>query len=468
MSQDVEAAVQHQAELDQKIESTIARRRRTRRRLIVAAAGLLVLLVAILVWQVVQTVSVPAPEAADYFEQAVQRQQQGDTQGAIRLLKQVLQSHPDHVEARWRLGQSYLLVGDGRAAEKELRHARLLGQQGEDIQHALLEAMLLDRRYTELLIETIGLAGGNSPHKTRLMRAEAQLGLKRYDKALETLDEVLAEQSDDPAAARVLARVYLATGDVGAAEAALGRVSADTSESAEFKLLRARVALARGSNEQARTLFNDFLAMAGDHPEGRLGKAQAFLAEGNPDQALQELERISQPDTDIVRYLAAVAYSQKGDVQSARAEIRRFLQRQPDHLDGLMLMARMNLLQQEYRQAETSLTRLLNASPNDVTVLHELAALYLELEQPSDAELMLQRATEAGGEDSKLLALKARAAITAGEQQQAEEYLARATEHATEEAAMPDTGPVAAEGRLERCGVLVHYCRQCLFIRECR
>jgi cytochrome c-type biogenesis protein CcmH/NrfG len=61
------------------------------------------------------------------------------------------QRTPKYAEARWLLGKVYLDLGDGAGAEKELSRARRLGTTDPELPIALARALLLERKYQEVL-----------------------------------------------------------------------------------------------------------------------------------------------------------------------------------------------------------------------------------------------------------------------------------------------------------------------------
>jgi len=466
MRQDVEEQIRRQAEHDSEIESKIARKRRRRRGFFATTICLTVVVVSLVVWAAIKRVSVPELGPADFFQEAVRLQAEGEIQQTINLLKRVLSAQPEHEEARWLLGQTYLSIGDGRAAEKEIRHVRLLGGKGLEVQFTILESMLFERRYMALLIETAGLSTTpDSDYRSQRFRAEAQFGLRRYAKAAETVADVLRENDSEASALSVLTRLHLAEQNIEMARDAVDRLERVAASSTETVLLRARVALLEGDYQASRELFESAMSKQ-VHPEGRLGLAQTYLAEGRPDEALAELSRIKRDPSGITKYLAAVAHFQKGDVQTMRGGLRKFLSRFPDHLDGLMLMARVNHLHQELRQAETGLSRLLSIAPDDLEALKLLATVHLDIGQIDEAQAVLDRALGVWSNDSALLGLKARAFLAAGDAQAAQELLTQATELAAA-ATGRDEDVSEKQWQLLRCGLLVHFCERCLFVREC-
>ena len=464
MQADIEAQVRRQAEHDAEIEKKIARHRRLSRFTVVAVICVLVLAVAFMAWKAFTRASAPKMGPTEYYAEALALHEAGKGEQGLMQLKRVLQAEPQHGDARWLLGLVHLSLGDGRAAEKELRHARLLGRDGEDIRYALFEAMLFERRYTEILVDTIGLESG-AQHRPAIYRAEAQLGLRRNPKALETIRAVLAEQPNSVGALSALARLYFSMGDMDDMPETIKQLRTVAPDNVETNLLAGRFELLRGRYTQAREAFDAAMAIEANHPEGRLGTAQSYLAEGRPDSALTELRKIKNDRYQLSQYLSTVAYVQKGDVQTARAGLRKFLNNHPSHLDALMLMAQINHRQQEHRQAEGGLLRLLALAPDDVDALKLLASVHLDIGQLEQAIAVLERAAALRPDDTVIPALQARAYLAGGQEAKAEEFLTLAASLA-EGAAPSGDGP--PEWQLARCGTLVHFCQKCLYVRECR
>ena len=71
---------------------------------------------------------------------------------AVIELKNALQRDPDNAEARLLLGEVYVLVGDGAAAEKELGVAERLGIEKAKFVVALGRALLLQGRFEPLTL----------------------------------------------------------------------------------------------------------------------------------------------------------------------------------------------------------------------------------------------------------------------------------------------------------------------------
>jgi hypothetical protein len=108
-------------------------------------------------------------------------------------------------------------------------------------------------------------------HSHAPTRARALLHLGRLLALLGYLDraEELLVISEEPAAQRLLARVYLAHGKAAAAEALATRLLADEPRDVESLLVLAHLALARGERAQAVVLSRQVLEVEPRHAEAR-------------------------------------------------------------------------------------------------------------------------------------------------------------------------------------------------------
>jgi Tfp pilus assembly protein PilF len=89
----------------------------------------------------------------ELIQRAKNFKDKGDTKAAIIELKSALQKNPNSAEARWLLGQVYVLAGQGSNAEKELAQAAKLGIKEESIAASMGQALLLQQDYERVLKE---------------------------------------------------------------------------------------------------------------------------------------------------------------------------------------------------------------------------------------------------------------------------------------------------------------------------
>ena len=468
MTQDLEARIRRQAELDADIERSIVRDRRRRRRSVVILSIASVAVAIVVAVGVMKKVAAPSAGVEDFYTAALSLREKGELNAATRELRRVLALNPGHAEARWILGITLNEVGDGRGGEKELRQARMLGRNDTTLTVALLESLLLQRRYTEVLVETVSSGLGGDDLRLLLMQGEAQMSLAQYEKSRKTFRRALGLNSESVPVLLAMIRLSLVTDDLDGAEGYLQRAQKLDAGRPETRVLAGRLALAQNAFTLAREIFRAAPGEGKLTPEISLGVAQAFLAEGRPDAAGEYLAKLKDSVGPVaeLNYLSGVAAIQMGELSTARTFLLGLLKESPEHIDGLLLMAWVNYAREEYRQAENSLNRLLaiDASLKNARLL--LANVQLELAEPENAIKNLSVAEEQAAGDPQLLALLARAYMQANRVEEAEEYLQRAAENSSSDSKWLGTEQQAWE--FKHCDSLIHYCRQCLYLRECR
>ncbi|MCF6239008.1 MAG: tetratricopeptide repeat protein [Candidatus Marinimicrobia bacterium] len=88
---------------------------------------------------------------AEYVSRAQTFLDEGKLKSASIELKNALANNPDNAQARWLLGRLYVEMGNGIVAEKELNKALNLGVSNGSVLPYLLEALLLQKKYKEVL-----------------------------------------------------------------------------------------------------------------------------------------------------------------------------------------------------------------------------------------------------------------------------------------------------------------------------
>ncbi|MEO8248739.1 MAG: tetratricopeptide repeat protein, partial [Burkholderiales bacterium] len=145
--------------------------------------------------------------------------QAGDYKAAKIQLKNVLQQDSASQEARFLLGRTFLVQGDGVGAELELRKALQANYPKDAVVPELARALLLQGKHKAVLTEfaetTLGNEGANADLKTSIGVAHAAQG----DLALAqtAVDAALALEPGNEAALLMQARLMSARGDIDGA-----------------------------------------------------------------------------------------------------------------------------------------------------------------------------------------------------------------------------------------------------------
>jgi tetratricopeptide (TPR) repeat protein len=311
--------------------------------------------------------------------------EQGKLRAAVIEYKNVLQQEPEHAEARLRLGETYVLLGDGPSARKEVERAMEYGIKGVEVETALVRAMLLQREFTAALARLRSHSFGWDPSDVSLSRGIAYLGLGKAELAEEAFRESLQADARKVEAIRGLAGVALSRQDVDEARRQLERAIAVSEKDVNTWLVLGSIESYYGNHDKAEMAYRGALDVDGGSLVARLGLAEALIRKGDLDSADKEIEKAAADLPDghpVPNYLRALAASQKGNVVQARSLLGEVLARQPEHLEALFMMATIHYRSDELAQAELLAKRFVSLAPENLTGRRLLAAVYLRMRQP--------------------------------------------------------------------------------------
>ena len=148
----------------------------------------------------------------EHVQRAKDFQAKGDMRASIIELKSALQKTPGNAEARLLLGQLYLAVDEGYAAEKELEAAAKLGVGEEVLKAAVAQALLLQGRYAEVLDKIQPGPQTSRTNRARILtlRGDALLGLRRIADGCLSYQEALGVDEESAATRLGIAKCAIA------------------------------------------------------------------------------------------------------------------------------------------------------------------------------------------------------------------------------------------------------------------
>ena len=164
-------------------------------------------------------ISVYAADASKYINQAKQYQQKGEYRAAIIQLKNALQQDANQSQARIMLAQSYLKIGGGASAEKELKLAKELGAEPAQVLPLLGQAYIQQQKYKQILdeIKPDEITSPQSRATLLALQGDAYLGLGKRTEALQKYSAALKLDSDSEAALLGQTRAALLHNETSAA-----------------------------------------------------------------------------------------------------------------------------------------------------------------------------------------------------------------------------------------------------------
>lgn len=452
--------LERQAEIDRRIETRIQQIIR-RRKLVwrMAFAGLFAF-AAFGGWVTFQVA--PERTAASYIAEAARLRDAGAQVAAFGELKSLLLKEPEHAEARWMLAKLYLAAGLGAAAADQLRHLRVSASLSGDLSIAQVQALLLAGRYAAVACDgNYSCEGAEGPRLTAL-RAEAKLGLKDFEGAEKLLGEAGSAAAGSVQSLLVLAKIKLAQWQPEDAEKLLRSVLERDESSVEAWLVKGELELARSRLDAASVAFEAARARAPRHPDVQIGLARIHLGRHEFAEAKGVLSALptAARKSPTALYLKAALAWQDQEMSEARAALLNVLAARPEHLDALFLLAAVSYRELAYYQAENRLLRLLELSPDDVPARRLLADVYMALGQPLKAIAAARPLAEAGNVGPRLTQTL-HSAVEQSQDTETPAWLEALL------AKRVDAAPQRKIVQLARCRVLVHFCEQCVFVREC-
>ncbi|TVQ91593.1 MAG: PEP-CTERM system TPR-repeat protein PrsT [Chromatiaceae bacterium] len=379
---------------------------------------------------------------AGRLQQALSAFDDGDFRTAEAQLKDLLQRDPGLAEARLLLGRTYLQLGDGAAAEKELQRAAELGVAPNRWRLDLAEALLQQRRFEDAVtsLEEQAAALANEPAAVRAaalgLRGRALLGMEQIDEARMAFTEARRLNPDDRLAGLGLAQVALLANDLAAAAATLDGLLARFPDESNLRLLRAEVFRGVNDPEAALEQYDQILARERDNLRALLGRATVRVSLQRFADARADLERIERlrPDVVVVHYLRGVMAFYERDWETAAGHLEEVLSVQPTHVQSMLLMGVVSYARNQLQLAEEYLSRILRAMPDNIQAAKVLAATRLKLREPARAVQVLEPFSETG--DPQIMALLGSAYMLAGDPERGQQWLSQAVETTPDAAAL--------------------------------
>ena len=377
-------------------------------------------------------------ELQEHFDRALDYHSNGDMRAAVIELKNVLQIDPEHAEARWLLGRSYVALGDGASAQKELERAADLGFTSPEMDRAMVRAVLLQGRFDDALGRIEKNSASEFDAGWLVLRGQAQLGLQNVKEAKLAFDAALKNDPSNNDARRGLARIGLMAGDTQAAEKQLDKALQSAKDDIQTWILKGELELSLRKPESAQASFEKALELSPSSAAARMGIVRAMLAQGKATEAAGHIDALAKgsPNHPLVNYLKALAARQNNDLDGAQAALREVLRVAPNHAPSLLQAGQIHYMRREFEQARDVLQRYLTQLPDNLGAKKLLAAVYIELKQPQKAVDLLGPMAAQAPNDPQLLAMLGTAHMSQRDFEAGRTYLGQAADLAPDAAAI--------------------------------
>lgn len=374
------------------------------------------------------------------LDRATKAMANGDYRIAKIELKKILQTDEANREV-WRLlSKVHLNLGEGYDAERDLRRLEDLGTPRNEFVIDLGQALLLQRKYDEVLegIQLDSVSERRDKAAILSLHGEAYLGQLEFEQAEQSFREAQQFDPDSRAPLIGLAKISLQSGKLDDVESYLNKAMSLSSKEPETWIVLGLLHLRRGKFDKAETAFTQALRL--DHSKGmterkfqaKVGLITSQFSQGKLDEAARNVEQLAQaaPRHPTSKYFRAVVAYQNQDYHSANSLLMELQNEMPEHVPSLLLLGASDYARGFYNQANIHLRRFLNAVPNHVQARKLLAATQLKLNRPEAAMKILQPMADAPASDAELLIMAGQAAASLDDLETQIHYLKKAAKTA--------------------------------------
>lgn len=380
------------------------------------------------------------PTAEGYRSRGEALMQTQDLPAAVIELKNAARLAPDDRRTRILLAQAYESLGRYPEALKELQRASAMG--GEDpALHRDVIGLLLRVGQPEKALERLQRLPTPLEPPLQVLKGEVLLVLGRGDDAAEVLSEVPAGAPGWVDAQLLLARVAWEEGERERLAELLEALAAEAPERGEVWLLQGELGLEQGAVAEAEMHFSRAAELLPEaDPRPALGRARVMLATGETAAARELLAPLVRryPGSAQLHYLQAMAARLDGDLEGAHQALQRSAKADSEYLPAQLLRGEVFYARGSHEQARAALRAYLARMPEHAGARKLLAATSMQLGDAAAAVRLLEPLVSAGGAtgDPQLLMLLGAARLKAGDLDAASQDLQRGAALAPDSAAL--------------------------------
>lgn len=356
------------------------------------------------------------PLAVRYYEDAVNRFNSGDLEGAVIQLKNALQRDPSQLSARILMGRVQLDLGNNQQAEEELVHANQLGAD------PVLTTLPLAKARNRIGKHKVNIENLIPTRFPRQQQPDiwVELGIARLQDgdtagAAIAFEQALDIEPEHVGGALGKARIPLNQQKYAAAEQLAESLVTRFPDNADAWFLYASALHAQGENAEAAESYARSRDLDPGKSAAGLGEATALLDANQVARAsavLQEL-RESFPWMHEALYLHSKALARLGHSKEADAAFKAAVERLDPiapadlaHSPALLRLAGTIAYENgQMERAHQAIALYLQARPSDIEVRKMMARIAMQMDKPGDAKRALVPITSAGQADAETLAM---------------------------------------------------------------
>jgi tetratricopeptide (TPR) repeat protein len=340
-----------------------------------------------------------------------------------------IKASPQDGRIRIAQARTYLLLGDGVAAEAELQRARGLSVPEAETHHLMAHAYLLQNRTEAAIAEAAKAPPAHLAYAARV-RGRAHMALGDAAQANSAFDEAMAAGPNDSLVWSDVARYRRGTSDVAGAVAAADKAVQLDARNIEALTLRGELTRSQYGLAAALPWFDRALQIDANYLPALVERAATLGDLGRMNDMLAETRKILTiaPKNPVAYYLQAMLAARAKKFPLARSLYQRTEGALDDQPAGMLLASAIDFETGNAEQAIQRLQKLVGAQPDNVKALRLLAAAQWRLGDAAGTIQTLRPLADRPDADSYVLTLIGKAYEKQGGTEMAARYLARAAE----------------------------------------
>ncbi len=267
--------------------------------------------------------------------------------------------------------------------------------------------------------------------------------------ALNTLNEVLSQDPNDKEALALRAGLMLAGGHSDQSRQAVSQLQALVDKSPDNLFLRfalSKALLETGDLKGARAELLQIVQRNANFLDAQLSLAEVAFRLGSFDEAVEHSQSALGIDPKNVRaqLLQGRSLMRLGSLEQAATVLGDLSRQEPNSMDVRIELARLQLLQRRYADAEAAFNKILISNPAEFRAIGGLVDIDVAENRPDKALARLDQELTRSHGSPQILYLAAITALRTGRFAESIDYLQR----------LADKSPDSIDPQLELAGVL--------------
>lgn len=345
---------------------------------------------------------------------------QGRVDEAIKAMEETVRIRPDAVGYHYALVSHLLQQNRAEEAAVRLEAMKKLAPASPSTRYLQAFVDFRDNRLKEARDGVLEVLQKNPDFMpAQLLAGSVLLRLNDHTQARTHLNAVLTRAPMHPLARRMLVASHLSSGEAARALELLQPLLEQPTEDARLLGLAGQVYLANGDFDKAETYLQTAVKAAPDDAQARLRLGVARLAGGDASGAFADLESASQMDAGAIQADLAlvIAHMRQGELDKALEAQAQLEAKQPDNPLVANLRGRLMIARRDLPAARAAFAKALSLQPDYLAAALNLARLDLAEKRPQEALAHVQAIVDRNAKNVEaLLALAELQAATGAAQ----------------------------------------------------